>query len=45
MSIYKVVLSVTVLAAAVCFFSYSNDSEDKVASHESKAVFLAGNDG
>lgn len=41
MTIYKVVLSVTVLAAAVCFFSCENGSEDKVASNESKAVFLA----
>ena len=42
MSIYKVVLSVAVVAVAVVFFGFENSSEDKIASSESKAVFLAG---
>ena len=44
MSIYKVVLSLVVVAAAVVFFGFENQAEDTVASSEPKAVFLAGKD-
>ena len=43
MSIYKVLLSVVVVAAAVVFFGFENQAEDTVASSESRAVFLADN--
>ena len=44
MSIYKVLLSLAVVAVAVCVFSFENQAEDTVASSEPKAVFLAGKD-
>ena len=44
MSIYKVVLSMVVVAAVAVFFGFENQAEDTVASSESKSVFLADND-